>query len=92
MRGSVELSLFTCWGRLSLGSLHSQIRMYNVDAEDPDVNEYQHLPDTEALAERLDPIDWATYEPYLWGNAARCYQRSAVLLGSLVQVRSPQSR
>lgn len=46
----------------------------------------------EALAERLDPIDWATYEPYLWGNAARCYQRSAVLLGSLVQVRSPQSR
>ena len=53
MRGSVELSLFTCWGRLSLGSLHSQIRMYNVDAEDPDVNEYQHLPDTEALAERL---------------------------------------
>lgn len=31
----------------------SKIRMYNVDAEDPDVNEYQHLPDTEALAERL---------------------------------------
>jgi len=35
------------------GGSRPQIRMYNVDAEDPDVNEYQHLPDTEALAERL---------------------------------------
>jgi hypothetical protein len=41
----------------------------------------------EALASQLDPIDWATYEPYLWNNVARCYQRSAVLLGSLVQLK-----
>lgn len=31
----------------------SNIKLYNIDAEEPDVNEYQHLPDTEALAERL---------------------------------------
>lgn len=31
----------------------SQIRLYDLDAEEPDVNEYNHLPDTEALAERL---------------------------------------
>lgn len=31
----------------------SRIQLYDLDAEEPDVNEYQHLPDTEALAERL---------------------------------------
>mmetsp|Transcript_31847 Transcript_31847/g.38538 ORF Transcript_31847/g.38538 Transcript_31847/m.38538 type:complete len:486 (+) Transcript_31847:279-1736(+) len=31
----------------------TNIQLYDLDAEEPDVNEYQHLPDTEALAERL---------------------------------------
>jgi len=31
----------------------NKIKLYNLDAEEPDVIEYQHLPDTEALAERL---------------------------------------
>ncbi|XP_006858729.2 conserved oligomeric Golgi complex subunit 1 [Amborella trichopoda] len=38
------------------------------------------------LSERLDPIDWATYEPYLWENAKQSYQRHAVLFGFLVQL------
>ncbi|KAK1392105.1 hypothetical protein POM88_011161 [Heracleum sosnowskyi] len=25
------------------------------------------------LAQRLDPIDWHTYEPYLWENEKQCY-------------------
>lgn len=33
--------------------------------------------------DRLDPIDWATYEPYLWANEACFYQRAGVLAGSL---------
>lgn len=33
--------------------------------------------------DRLDPIDWATYEPYLWVKEAAYYQRCAVLVGSL---------
>jgi len=31
----------------------SQLKLYDLDAQEPDVNEYNHLPDTEALAERL---------------------------------------
>ena len=31
----------------------SQLKLYDLDAAEPDVNEYNHLPDTEALAERL---------------------------------------
>jgi len=31
----------------------SRIQLYDLDAEEPDVAEYQNLPDTEALAERL---------------------------------------
>mmetsp|Transcript_20696 Transcript_20696/g.45337 ORF Transcript_20696/g.45337 Transcript_20696/m.45337 type:complete len:464 (-) Transcript_20696:2714-4105(-) len=31
----------------------SKVRLDPEDAEEPDVNEYQHLPDTEALSERL---------------------------------------
>ena len=38
-----------------------------------------------SLQARLDPIDWATYEPYLWANEAAQYGRCAVLLGSLMQ-------
>eukprot|EP00899_Mesostigma_viride_P014150 jgi/Mesvir1/22736/Mv14139-RA.1 len=39
------------------------------------------------LSGQLDPIDWATYEPYLWAGAQRYYQRVAVLFGSLAQLR-----
>uniref|UniRef100_A0A7S3UFN4 Conserved oligomeric Golgi complex subunit 1 n=1 Tax=Picocystis salinarum TaxID=88271 RepID=A0A7S3UFN4_9CHLO len=39
------------------------------------------------VASRIDPIDWATYEPYLWQNEEKCYHRSCVLLGSLTQTR-----
>ena len=41
---------------------------------------------TQSLIKGLDPIDWATYEPYLWENEARCYVRCSVLLGSFVQL------
>eukprot|EP00775_Hariotina_reticulata_P013484 gene13484-13609_t len=41
------------------------------------------------LQDLLDPIDWATYEPYLWGNVQRYYQRTSVLLGSLGQLHRP---
>lgn len=42
---------------------------------------------TAALVEELDPIDWATYESFLWRNERRSYQRSAVLLGLFAQLR-----
>lgn len=38
------------------------------------------------LSQKLDPIDWATYEPYLWENEKQSYQRYAVLFGFLVQL------
>lgn len=37
------------------------------------------------LSSQLDPIDWATYEPYLWSNEATFYQRSGTLFGILLQ-------
>ncbi|KAL6845249.1 hypothetical protein ACP4OV_024744 [Aristida adscensionis] len=38
------------------------------------------------LSHRLDPIDWATYEPYLWENEKQSYKRYVVLFGFLVQL------
>ncbi|XP_008796616.2 conserved oligomeric Golgi complex subunit 1-like [Phoenix dactylifera] len=38
------------------------------------------------LSQRLDPIDWAIYEPYLWENEKQSYKRFAVLFGFLVQL------
>ncbi|ONK64678.1 uncharacterized protein A4U43_C07F28700 [Asparagus officinalis] len=38
------------------------------------------------LSQRLDPIDWATYEPYLWENEKQSYKRYAVMFGFLVQL------
>ena len=38
------------------------------------------------LTGTLDPIDWATYEPYLWENERRAYRRCSVLLGGFVQL------
>lgn len=50
-----------------------------------------------SLSSQLDPIDWATYEPYLWSNEATYYQRASTLFGALLQthrlhaqVRPPQ--
>ncbi|XP_019177977.1 PREDICTED: conserved oligomeric Golgi complex subunit 1 [Ipomoea nil] len=34
----------------------------------------------------LDPIDWLTYEPYLWENERQSYLRHAVLFGFFVQL------
>ncbi|KAJ8499851.1 hypothetical protein OPV22_010403 [Ensete ventricosum] len=39
-----------------------------------------------SFSQRLDPIDWATYEPYLWENEKQSYKRFAVLFGFLVQL------
>ncbi|XP_008794001.2 conserved oligomeric Golgi complex subunit 1-like [Phoenix dactylifera] len=38
------------------------------------------------LSQRLDPIDWAIYEPYLWENEKQSYKRYAVLFGFFVQL------
>ncbi|KAM4084703.1 hypothetical protein ACJW30_08G153500 [Castanea mollissima] len=38
------------------------------------------------LSQRLDPIDWLTYEPYLWENERQSYLRHAVLFGFYVQL------
>ena len=37
--------------------------------------------------DRLDPIDWATYEPYFWGNVQRHMQRTSILFGTLMQLQ-----
>ncbi|KAL5704459.1 hypothetical protein ACHQM5_022887 [Ranunculus cassubicifolius] len=39
-----------------------------------------------SLKQRLDPIDWATYEPFLWENGKQAYLRHAVLFGFFVQL------
>ncbi|CAM8931536.1 unnamed protein product [Rhodiola kirilowii] len=38
------------------------------------------------LSQRLDPIDWQTYESYLWENEKQSYLRQAVLFGFFVQL------
>ncbi|KAK3420081.1 hypothetical protein EUGRSUZ_G00871 [Eucalyptus grandis] len=38
------------------------------------------------LSQRLDPIDWLTFEPYLWENERQSYLRHAVLFGFFVQL------
>ncbi|CAA0818811.1 Vps51/Vps67 family (components of vesicular transport) protein [Striga hermonthica] len=38
------------------------------------------------LSQRLDPIDWLTYEPYLWENERQAYLRHGVLFGFFVQL------
>lgn len=40
----------------------------------------------ERLQGRLDPIDWATYEPHLADNAAAFCRGAGVLLGTLLQL------
>ncbi|XP_024987145.1 conserved oligomeric Golgi complex subunit 1-like [Cynara cardunculus var. scolymus] len=39
------------------------------------------------LSQKLDPIDWLTYEPCLWENEKQSYLRHAVLFGYFVQLR-----
>jgi hypothetical protein len=41
---------------------------------------------TFSLQERLDPIDWATYEPYVWANEAALRPRTSVLYGLLTRL------
>ncbi|KAG6586132.1 Conserved oligomeric Golgi complex subunit 1, partial [Cucurbita argyrosperma subsp. sororia] len=41
---------------------------------------------TDCLSKKLDPIDWQTYEPYLWENERQTYLRHAVLFGFFVQL------
>ena len=41
--------------------------------------------------ERLDPIDWAMYEPFLWANATALQQRLGVLFGALLRLHQPAS-
>lgn len=38
------------------------------------------------MQERLDPIDWATYEPYLWANEAALRPRTAILFGPITRL------
>ncbi|CAM0946704.1 unnamed protein product [Alopecurus aequalis] len=38
------------------------------------------------FSQKLDPIDWATYESYLWENEKQSYKRCVVLFGFLVQL------
>lgn len=38
------------------------------------------------FSQRLDPIDWATYEPYLWENEKQSYKRCSVLFGFFIQL------
>ncbi|GAX74233.1 hypothetical protein CEUSTIGMA_g1682.t1 [Chlamydomonas eustigma] len=38
------------------------------------------------LQDRLDPIDWATYEPYFWGHVQKYASRVSVLFGTLTQL------
>ncbi|CAO2832628.1 unnamed protein product [Amaranthus hypochondriacus] len=38
------------------------------------------------FSQRLDPIDWQTFEPYLWENERQSYLRHAVLFGFFVQL------
>ncbi|TYI85676.1 hypothetical protein E1A91_D04G012000v1 [Gossypium mustelinum] len=39
-----------------------------------------------SFSQKLDPIDWLTYEPYLWENERQSYLRHAVLFGFFVQL------
>lgn len=38
------------------------------------------------FSQRLDPIDWATYEPYLWENEKQAYKRCSVLFGFFIHL------
>lgn len=41
----------------------------------------------DGLHNHIDPIDWGTYESYLWEQEMRYYQSCAVLFGSLIQLK-----
>lgn len=40
----------------------------------------------DSLKQILDPIDWQTYEPFLWENGKQAYLRHGVLFGFFVQL------
>lgn len=68
-------------------SLHGSINLDPV--LDPYVSEQLHLQKhnyneiESELSQVLDPIDWATYEPYLWTIEQKCQYKTSVLFGSL---------
>ena len=47
-----------------------------------------HSKENPAVQERLDPIDWATFEPHLWASAAALHQRLGMLFGALPRTRT----
>ena len=47
-----------------------------------------HSRKNPAVQERLDPIDWATFEPHLWASAAALHQRLGMLFGALPRTRT----
>ncbi|XP_031489178.1 conserved oligomeric Golgi complex subunit 1 [Nymphaea colorata] len=65
--------------RIPFRSKHSSVPPVSAS-----VNPTQSL--IHAFSQRLDPIDWATFESYLWENEKQWYQRNAVLFGFLVQL------
>ncbi|KAK9735872.1 hypothetical protein RND81_04G234100 [Saponaria officinalis] len=47
----------------------------------------EHIDDLiNRFSHKLDPIDWQTFEPYLWENERQSYLRHAVLFGFFVQL------
>ncbi|KAI3843198.1 hypothetical protein MKX03_009797 [Papaver bracteatum] len=57
-----------------------------VQKQDSSVSRKRVLELTSSLSQRLDPIDWQTYESYLWENEKQAYLRHAVLFGFFVQL------
>ncbi|KAI3925887.1 hypothetical protein MKW92_012892 [Papaver armeniacum] len=58
----------------------------HVQKQDSSVSRKRVLELTSSLSQRLDPIDWQTYESYLWENEKQAYLRHAVLFGFFVQL------
>ncbi|RZC79642.1 hypothetical protein C5167_042217 [Papaver somniferum] len=57
-----------------------------VQKQDSSVSRKRVLELTSSLSQRLDPIDWQTYESYLWENEKQAYLWHAVLFGFFVQL------
>lgn len=62
----------------------SQASVTSKPPKNPFLKELNPLMD--GLQEKLDPIDWATYEPILLTNVQKAYNRSAVLYGMFVSL------
>ncbi|KAL7137316.1 hypothetical protein ABFS83_10G083300 [Erythranthe nasuta] len=67
-------------------SLRSPLRRKQKTQQSNTVIGERTKPLVNQLSQRLDPIDWLTYEPYLWENERQAYLRHAVLFGFFVQL------